>query len=260
VVLEERGREVRGGALVRDVRYDGGAGGPVEAYLVEPARNAPRVPARRPGVLFAHWYDPVAPDGNRTQFLDEASGLAAEGVVSILPQGRFPWAVEPTDAHADVLNVEVELARLRRGLDALVTDADADAGRLALVGHDFGGMGAAVLAGIDRRARGYVLVAAAPRWADWFLPFWPIDEDRIDYLAAMRPVDPIEHIGRAAPAKVLFQFARCDFFIAPMTGREFQRAAGEGAELKAYEAEHSMAVPDARADRTAFLEGVLQAN
>ena len=90
-----------------------------------------------------------------------------------------------------------------------------------------------------------MLIAAVPRWADWFLAFWSIDEDRIDYLAAMRPVDPIEHIGRAAPAKSLLQFARADFFIAQMTGLEFKRAAGEAAELKAYDAEHDMAVPDA---------------
>ena len=59
-----------------------------EAYLVEPAGGG-----RGSGVLFLHWFDTEAPDGNRTQFLEEASSLAREhGTVSVLPQGQFPWS------------------------------------------------------------------------------------------------------------------------------------------------------------------------
>ena len=255
--LEERGRETRGDAVVRDVRYDGGAGGDVEAYLVGPGWDAGSKPAERPGVLFAHWFDTEAPDGNRTQFLDEATALASEGVVSLLPQGRFPWTLDPTDAHTDVLNIEVEVARLRRGLDALITQAAADPARLAVVGHDFGAMAVAILAGTDRRARGYALVAATPRWADWFLPFWPIAGDRFDYLRSLSALDPIVHVGAAAPAELLFQFARNDYYIAPMTGREFFGAASEPKEFRTYDAEHAVATPEARADRLAFLRRVL---
>jgi dienelactone hydrolase len=257
VSLVERGRESRAGAVVRDVRFDGSAGGTVEAYLVAPTGRQKRGADPRPGALFAHWFDPEAPDGNRTQFLDEAAELANDGVVSLLPQGRFPWAVEPTDAHADVVNIELEIARLRRGLDTLVSEAGADPERLAVVGHDFGGMAAAVLAGIDRRARGYVLIAATPRWADWFLPFWAIAGDRFDYLRSLSALDPINHVGSAAPAELLFQFARTDYFIAPMTGREFHAAGSEPKEFRAYDADHHLAVPEARADRTAFLRRVL---
>jgi pimeloyl-ACP methyl ester carboxylesterase len=154
--------------------------------------------------------------------------------------------------------VTAEVDRLRRCLDVVLGRPAIDPARLGVVGHDFGAMHAALLATSDGRPSAYALIAAVPRWADWFLPFWAIDEDRIDYLAGIRPVDPIEHVGRAAPAKLLFQFARCDFFIAPMTGLEFKRAAGEDAELKAYdETGHDMDVADARADRTAFLERLL---
>ena len=73
-----------------------------------------------------------------------------------------------------------------------------------------------------------MLIAATPRWADWFLPFWPIPDDRIDYLRALRPLDPIERIGSVGDAEVLFQFGRRDFFIAPMTGLEFRGAAPDG--------------------------------
>jgi hypothetical protein len=118
-------------------------------------------------------------------------------------------------------------------------------------------MHAIVLGTVDRRPVAYVLIAAVPRWADWFLPFWDIPEDRIDYLRAMRPFDPIEHIGRVEPARVLLQFGRRDFFIAPMTGLELKASAPEGTELKAYDAEHDMAADDIQSDRTAFLETAL---
>jgi dienelactone hydrolase len=249
--------EDRAGILVRDIRLDAPDGDPIEAYLVEPAIVDARTP--RPGLLFAHWFDTEAPNGNRTEFVDEAVDWASRHrAAAILPQLTFPWAGDPTGSPEDGARIVAEVTRLRRCLDLLAARPAVDVERLGVVGHDFGGMHAILLGTSDRRPAAFVLVAAVPRWADWFLPFWAIEEDRIDYLRAMRPLDPIEHVGRISPARVLLQFGRQDFFIAPMTGLEFKRAAGDGAELKAYAAEHDMAVPDARADRTAFLEEALR--
>ena len=253
------GSEDRDGVLVRDIRIgrSGADADSIEAYLVEPTLVDGRT--SRPALLFAHWFDTEAPNGNRTQFVDEAIDWARRhSAAAILPQLTFPWASDPTGSEADRERVTAEVDRLRRCLDVVLSRPAVDPGRLAVVGHDFGAMHATLLATADGRPVTYVLVAAVPRWADWFLPFWAIEEDRIEYLAGMRSVDPIEHVGRAAPARVLFQFARNDFFIAPMTGREFARAAGDAAELKAYDAEHDMASPDALADRTAFLETTLR--
>lgn len=252
------GADDRDGVLVRDIRIaPGGAGVPIEAYLVEPSTVDAR--STRPALLFAHWFDTDAPNGNRTQFVDEAVEWARrQNATSILPQLTFPWQGDPTDSTADRERVTAEVNRLRRCLDVVLGRPAIDPSRVAVVGHDFGAMHATLLATADRRPAAYVLIAAVPRWADWFLPFWRIEEDRIDYLAAMRPVDPIEHIGRAAPAKLFFQFAQSDFFIAAMTGLEFKRAAGEDAELEAYKAEHEMAVPEALTDRVAFLEEALR--
>lgn len=252
--LTVRGHETRDAAVIDDVTFDGPDGLEVEAYLVRP-RTAVAEPG--PGILAWHWLDTEAPDGDRTQFVDEAVDWAALGISSLLPQGRFPWTVDPTGAAADRAAIEAEVARLRTGLDLLAARPDVDAGRLALVGHDFGGMLAAVAASDEDRLRGLVVIAATPRWGDWFLPFWAIDDDRIDYLRALRPLDPIERIGAADPAEVLFQFGRHDFFIAPMSGLEFRRAAPEGTDLLAYDADHGMRLPEIRADRTAFLRRVL---
>ena len=96
---------------------------------------------RGPAILFLHWFDTQAPDGNRTQFVEEAVGLAREhGVVSLLPQGRFPWAGDPTDAVADAARIRAEVARHRAAVDLLASRPDVDATRIGLVGHDFGAM------------------------------------------------------------------------------------------------------------------------
>ncbi len=246
------------GAVVEDLRWPDPAGGDaVTGWLVRPAAPG-RAPG--PGILFWHWLDSEAPDGNRDEFLPEARSLAARGVVSLLPQGRFPWSIDPSGSAADAAEVGREVARLRRGLDRLTDRADVDASRLAIVGHDFGAMLGILAAAEDPRVTALALIAPTPRWADWFLPFWPIEEDRIAYLSAMRPLDPVEVIGRVAPRPMLLQFGRRDFFIPLMAGLELRRAAGgeEAAILEAYDAEHDLHHPAALADRTAFLERVLQ--
>jgi dienelactone hydrolase len=276
------GTETRGGVLIRDILLvpppREGTTGAIEAYLVEPEVLDART--SRPALLFAHWFDSEAPTGNRTEYLDEATDWARRHrAAAILPQMTFPWAGDPSGSAADAERIVADVTRLRRCLDLVLARPAVNPARLGVVGHDFGGMHASLLATVDRRPTAYVLVAAVPRWSDWFLPFWPIAEDRIDYLRAMQPLDPIEHVGAATsvrdhsgvikagaaltpggPARILFQFGRNDFYIAPMTGREFARAAGDAAELKAYDAEHDMTLPEILADRTAFLERELSEN
>jgi pimeloyl-ACP methyl ester carboxylesterase len=235
----------RAGVRVHDLRIADAT----EAYLVEPMEGG-----RGAGAVFLHWFDPEAPDGNRTQFLDEASTLARDhGVVSVLPQGRFPWSEPPTDATHDVARIRAEVEAHRLAVELLAARADVAEDRIAVVGHDFGGMHGIVLAAREPRVAAVVAVAATPRWGDWFLPFWPIDGDRWDYLRDLDAVDPIARIGEISPRPVLLQFARGDFYIADMTGLELHRAAGEPKALKAYDGDHAMRVVEAREDRRAFL-------
>jgi pimeloyl-ACP methyl ester carboxylesterase len=220
-----------------------------EAFLVEPDAGA-----AGPGMLFLHWFDTEAADGNRTQFLDEAAALARDhGVTSVLPQGRFPWSAPPTDAEADARRIRAEVDRHRAALDLLAARDGVDPGRIGLVGHDFGAMHGILAAAEDQRARAAVLIASTPRWGDWFLPFWPIAGDRFDYLRALSPLDPVTAIGRLAPRPVLLQFAKQDFYIAPMSGLELAHAAGDAKELRWYDADHALRSDEARADRATFL-------
>jgi len=248
------GSDARDGAIVRDVRFAAG-GIDVEAYLVGPEGSDV---ARRPGILWWHWLDTEAPDGNRTEFLEEAIEWAADrGVVSILPQGTYPWRVQPSGAEADTAEVRAEVVRFRAALDVLTADGGADHEQIAVVAHDFGAMIAMLALREDTRPRGLVSIAATPRWGDWMLAFWPIAEDRIEYLRTLLPLDPIEAIGAIAPRPILLQHGERDFYIARMAGFGFRRAAGESADLRFYDAEHDLRTDAARADRTAFLEGLL---
>lgn len=246
-------------AIVEDITYDGSDGAPVEAWLVRPS-GTPVAGAGHAALVLSHWLDTEAPDGNRTEFLAEARELASRGVVSLLPQGRFPWSIEPSGAAADIAEIDREVARFRAGVDLLAGRDDVDATRVGVVGHDFGAMFAVLAAADDPRIGALALIAPTPRWGDWFLPFWAIAEDRIDYLRALRPLDPVERIGAVAPRPILLQLGRRDFFIPLMDGLELRRAAGgeEVLDLKAYDAEHDLKVDEARADRLAFLERTLR--
>jgi len=259
-MVDDQPHLAAGAAVVEDVSWPEPDGGdPVTAWLVRPEAAAAPAAVPGPAILFWHWLDTEAPDGNRDEFLDEARTLAGRGVVSLLPQGRFPWTIDPSGSAADALEVRRGVARLRRGLDLLSARPDVDSTRLGVVGHDFRAMLAIIAAAADERVTTLALIAPTPRWGDWFLPFWPIAEDRIAYLAAMRPLDPVELISAVAPRPMLLQFGRRDFFIPLMDGLELRRAAGgEGAaDLQAYDAEHDLHDPAARADRLAFVERTL---
>lgn len=223
----------------------------VEAFVVEPP--GPAVAAKA-GILFLHWLGEHRSD--RSQFLSEARSLARLGVRSVLPAGRLPWVPDPIDAATDSANIEVEQLRLRAALDGLAAGLPKGA-PIALVGHDFGAMHGLLLASRNpRRFKAAVVIAATPRWADWFLRFWKVDGDRFDYLRRLAPLDPIA-AARDLRATALWQFSDRDFFIAPMSAVELARAAplraGRQPAIEWYSADHAMRSPRARAARRAFL-------
>jgi pimeloyl-ACP methyl ester carboxylesterase len=207
----------------------------------------------RAGILFLHWLGEHRSD--RTQFLSEARAYAAVGVRSVLPAGRLPWVPDPVDAETDIANLELEQRRLAAALDRLGEGLPKGT-PLALVGHDFGAMHGLLLASGKPRVKAAVLIAATPRWADWFLRFWNVDGDRFEYLRRLSPYDPIT-AARKLRAATLWQFSNSDFFIAPMSAIELARVAPPGPDggprIEWYSADHAMRSARARASRAAFL-------
>jgi hypothetical protein len=86
--VEATGDERREGARIHDVSVVIPGDRPITAFIVEPL-EAPTGQGAGPGLLFAHWFDTEAPNGDRTEFLGEAELLAARGATSLLPQLTF---------------------------------------------------------------------------------------------------------------------------------------------------------------------------
>lgn len=225
---------------IDDVRTETGR----ELYVVRPSEPSGSA------VLYLHWFD-EAPNANRSQFLGEAKDLAELGVTSVLPQLTFPWHSPPTDSDSDLARIVAEVEDLARLAGSFREIAGIDPQRLAVVGHDFGGMyGTLLLRKVPLACA--VLIAATPRWSDWFLRFWPIAGDRFDYMRSLDGVDPIRAVTEAT-CPTLFQFGKGDFYIAPMTGSELFNAAPEPKQLITYESDHEMAAEQIARDRGAFL-------
>ena len=172
---------------VREITYAGPSGEATEATLVAPA-----APGRHPAVLFVHWYGPEHTTSNRTQYVPDALALARHGIVSLLVD--TPWS-EPSwfptrQPDNDVTFSNSQVKRIQRAVDVLASLDRVDPGRLGLVGHDFGAMYGAVVAGLDRRITTFAFVAGTAKFADWFLLGRKLDADArtrvYDELAPLR--------------------------------------------------------------------------
>jgi len=216
--------------------------------------------APSPLILWVHWYEPESHDSNRSQFEAEAQELASAGASCLTVETLWSdpdFFIKRTQA--DDLRASVEEAvNLRRFLDLLRMTPHADPSRVAVVGHDFGGM-YAVLAGIDDgRPTHYVIMAAAPRFSDWYLYFPKLEgEGRRAFVQEMDGIDPIKHVAGLSPAPLFFQFADADPHVPRERAEEFFAAAREPKEMQWYSAGHGLNEA-ARADRLRWLRNMLR--
>lgn len=246
-----RTTETIAGVTVTDLSFENGRGGQTDAYLVEPQGGGGEA-----AILWFHWLESGNPTSNRTEFLEEARGMAGSGVVSLLVQGTLPWSVPPTSIAADSEQIEAEVVMIHRGLDLLRERPDVDAARIALVGHDFGGMYASLAAGSDPAVAALGMMAPTARWADWFAKYWRLEETAEDYAAGMAPLDPVTWLPQLDERPVLLQVATDDQFVPQEVVAELSAAIGSEADVREYEAGHELN-DEARADRDAWLSEVL---
>jgi outer membrane protein assembly factor BamB/dienelactone hydrolase len=237
--VKEVGISARDGVEVRDITYASLTGGRTAAYVVAPEGKG----ERRPAVLFVHWFAPKEKDSNRTQFLEQASALARRGVVSLLVETMWSdpaWYSSRNSAEDYQHSVE-QVRALRRALDVLASRPDVDRKRVACVGHDFGAMYGAVLAGVDPRVNaGLALQAGHTSFSDWFLLSAKLEGEAKDrFVAQLAPLDPVNYVGKAK-APVLFQFAKDDVYVPKASADAFFAAAAEPKEIRWYEAGHGL--------------------
>src|SRR5689334_9013730 len=194
-------------------------------------------------ILYSHWYEPQSSDSNRSQFVEEAKELARGGAVCLLIETLWSdpdFFIKRTQAD-DMQNSIEEVINIRRAIDLLLSQPNIDSERFAYVGHDFGGMYGVLVGSLDQRPKQYVIMAATPRFPDWYL-YLPKLEGKIreDFIFEMTVIDPIAHVPNLSPVEVLFQFGTDDPHVPKERAEEFFVAAREPKVLRWYESGHGL--------------------
>jgi dienelactone hydrolase/predicted small lipoprotein YifL len=240
--LAVKGTKTVRGTEVDDVTYSAPEGD-VRAYLVRPDGKVRAV------VLWMHWFGEES-NTNRTEFLPDATALAKDGVLSLLPQGTFPWNGGLSgNVDEDLQSAIAQVVDLRAGLDVLKKeDGDVPVG---FVGHDYGAMFGSLLV-LDGRPDAYVLMAPDATFANWFVKYLLGGRGSASkYQAAFAPLDPVSNVGDAAPGGVFFQFAKSDPYVPGYIADELKEASADAKESD-YDGGHELDAK-ARADRLAWL-------
>lgn len=251
--IETKKVEERNGVHLNDITYISPKGGRVPAYLVVPAGKGPFG-----AVIFLHHDKP-----NRSQFLDEAISLAQAGAVSLLIDAPFarpePWRTNFDDSIDANSRLRIQtVIDLRRGIDLLMARRDVDAKRIAFVGHSYGQAIGGVLSGVEKRIRGYVLVAGAGSQIEFFtgssasakeLRQVMTPEQFERFLSSLEPLEQIKYVKYASPAALFFQQARRDEFLTREQLMKYYRAASDPKMIMWYESEHYQIGFNAKARR-----------
>ena len=256
--LKQIGVQHRANANVYDITYDSLQGGVVPAYLVVPKERG-----RFAAVIWGHWYWANSSMANRKEFLEEAVVLASAGVVSLLIDGPLarPGHVEIKDPFDERRPNEFfqQVMDMRRGVDVLLARKDVDANRIAYVGHSYNAGIGALLSGVDRRFKAFVLMAGTTsdeigRATKEFQAYrQKVGAEKLDALTEKYSwLDQGKYVSHAAPAVVLLQFASQESFLTPARARQYAGVVSEPKQFKLYEAPHALNA-EARRDRIAFL-------
>jgi len=211
-------------------------------------------------ILYVHWYESESITSHRTQFEEEAKEMAGNGAICISIETLWSdrdFFLKRTQED-DMKNSMEEVVNTRRAMDLLLSQPGVDPKRFAYVGHDFGGMYGVLAGSLDQRPTHYVVMAATPRFPDWYLYLPKLEgEAREAFIRQMAEIDPITHVPNLSPAEVFFQFATDDFHVPKERAEEFFSAAKDPREMKWYEAGHGLN-ETATLDRKAWLKQKLR--
>lgn len=217
------------------------------AYYLKPKQGG-----KHPCILYSHWLA-NKPDANKTEFVTEAKHLSAHGFACLLvdtvfanwPKSRMKWKGD--DFTHDKELVVSQVRELRLFLSWMRRQPETDSLRTALVGHDFGAMFNAIVAGIDKDIKACVMMAAIPDFTDWFTMRKKISDGELKkYCANMSDLAPVRHLEMATGVSFLFQFGKKDKSFVPKEKAEalFEKAGGDK-EIHWYEEGHALHLCDA---------------
>lgn len=245
--VKEVSSEQRGDVTVRDITFSPGPGRETKAYLVVPRGNGPHA-----GILWVHWLGEEK--SNRTQFLDEAVALAPKGTVSLLIDAMWsaPKWFGSRIPEKDYENSIRQVVELRRALDLLLSQSNVDKSRIGFVGHDYGAMYGMLMAGVDRRVKTFVFIAATQSLNDWAF-LGPQPKSKAAYLKQNSNLELTDSLRQVKNASTLFQFGKADFYVSQADAAILFAAANEPKQRKLYEASHEMESKEIEKDRDEWL-------
>jgi len=206
------------------------------AWLIAPPQSGPS-----PFVVALH-----GGGQDRDAYLAEARLLAENGIASLLidlPAARaFPNFSCPDEEQDRFAKTVITV---RRSVDYLSLRSDIDATRGAIVGFSFGAWIGSIVAAVDARLNGAVLIALVPRMSE----FWRASShpEVLHLREALQPgimdnyterskwLDASEYLQRCSKLPLFFQFGAGDEVISQEYVREFTLYARKTNQLKVYE-------------------------
>jgi dienelactone hydrolase len=221
---------------IRDVSYES-QGARIPALLVEP-------PGRKhlPGVVYL-----TGSGGDRSDMLVPATFLAGRGAVALLFRPPSSDETQPAGLGAVAAlrwqkSVVVrDVVAARRAIDLLRSLPEVDPARIGFVGWSLGARSGAILAGVDRRPRAFVLMSGgAPPVSDYLAQAPKALRPQLEPL--LRQIDPLRWVALAPHGALLLQGGRTDSVVphAALTG--FAAAAPAGTTVRWYAGGHSLNV------------------
>lgn len=258
--VRENGVEEKTGVRIHDISYASPKGGRVTAYLVVPSSKG-----KFAGVIFMH-----PRPGTRNTFLDEALTLARAGAASLLIDAPFSRTGESkrefdptvTKPEAD-RNIYIQtVVDLRRGVDLLLSRSDVDPKRIGFIGHSYGAHTGAVLGGVEKRIKAFVIMTGAPSLTEFLrtstLPAIVktraslTKEQQENYFNTLAVVDPVNYISYVAPSVLFFQFGKTDGYPTEENAKFYSEKASNPKLVKFYDGGHALN-DEAKPDRAAWL-------
>src|SRR6267378_2349204 len=256
--IKQIGVQRRAAATVYDITYTSPKGGAVPAYLVVPKGRGPFA-----AVIWGHWCWQNSSMRNRKEFLDEAVALAQSGLVSLLtdhPMSRpgYVQIKDPLDER-NATEFLQQVIDMRRGVDLLTARRDVDPRRIAYVVHSCNAAVGALLSGLDRRFKAFVLMAGTTsdeitqNTKDFQEFRQKMGPEKVDaFITKYSYLDQGKFVSHASPAFVLLQYGSREKFLNADRAREYAAVVSEPKQLKIYNAEHALNA-EARRDRIQFL-------
>lgn len=240
------------GVTAREITITVYPGQTMKGVLIAPAKAS----KPGPGLLFVHWLgDPATT--NHSEFEKDAVALAKRGATSLVVDAMWAapgWMKTMGHSAADDRERTIrQVVELKMALGFLAVQPGVDPERLAYVGHDFGAMFGALIAGSDARPRWYVLMAATSALPTWYT-FHTKPADMGPWKSAFADLGLPEALARSSAEDMLFQISGDDGYVPTAEAMTFFGAAPSPKMAIVYKTDHALATPQVFRDRQAWLK------